>query len=134
MFYVPNFCFLSISSFFFFFLIQCRAPGKYRNPLFKNTEILEKKFLGEQEVRMQTLSDCHTRLLVMRFIYYLSYCFLFSKIIDLGFNEKFIRTWEYYFDYLAAGHKSRTLGNYQVCCCYWSPKTCNCSPYNVLHN
>ncbi|XVE81902.1 hypothetical protein DITRI_Ditri15bG0103400 [Diplodiscus trichospermus] len=37
-----------------------------------------------------------------------------SKIIALGFNEKFIRTWEYYFDYCAAGFKSNTLGDYQV--------------------
>ncbi|TYH55865.1 hypothetical protein ES332_D09G266400v1 [Gossypium tomentosum] len=37
-----------------------------------------------------------------------------SKIMSLGFNEKFIRTWEYYFDYCAAGFKSNTLGNYQV--------------------
>ncbi|KAI4318147.1 hypothetical protein L6164_025951 [Bauhinia variegata] len=37
-----------------------------------------------------------------------------SEIMALGFNEKFIRTWEYYFDYCAAGFKSRTLGNYQV--------------------
>ncbi|KAG5240708.1 cyclopropane-fatty-acyl-phospholipid synthase family protein [Salix suchowensis] len=36
------------------------------------------------------------------------------KIISLGFNDKFIRTWEYYFDYCAAGFKTRTLGNYQV--------------------
>lgn len=37
-----------------------------------------------------------------------------SKILTLGFNEKFIRTWEYYFDYCAAGFKTRTLGNYQI--------------------
>ncbi|KAA3454501.1 Mycolic acid cyclopropane synthase [Gossypium australe] len=37
-----------------------------------------------------------------------------SKIMSLGFNDKFIRTWEYYFDYCAAGFKSNTLGNYQV--------------------
>ncbi|EEF34051.1 2-heptaprenyl-1,4-naphthoquinone methyltransferase, putative [Ricinus communis] len=37
-----------------------------------------------------------------------------SKITALGFNEKFIRTWEYYFDYCAAGFKTLTLGNYQV--------------------
>ncbi|KAK9182981.1 hypothetical protein WN944_026129 [Citrus x changshan-huyou] len=37
-----------------------------------------------------------------------------SKILALGFNEKFIRTWEYYFDYSAAGFKPRTLGNYQI--------------------
>ncbi|CAK7327300.1 unnamed protein product [Dovyalis caffra] len=36
------------------------------------------------------------------------------KILALGFNENFIRTWEYYFDYSAAGFKSLTLGNYQV--------------------
>ncbi|GKU85705.1 hypothetical protein SLEP1_g333 [Rubroshorea leprosula] len=37
-----------------------------------------------------------------------------SKIHALGFDDKFIRTWEYYFDYCAAGFKSLTLGNYQV--------------------
>ncbi|KAG6668571.1 uncharacterized protein LOC122276579 isoform X1 [Carya illinoinensis] len=37
-----------------------------------------------------------------------------SKILTLGFNEKFIRTWEYYFDYCAAGFKTHTLGNYQI--------------------
>ncbi|KAL8139603.1 hypothetical protein V2J09_005624 [Rumex salicifolius] len=36
------------------------------------------------------------------------------KILSLGFDEKFIRTWEYYFDYCASGFKSRTLGNYQL--------------------
>ncbi|CAI0383101.1 unnamed protein product [Linum tenue] len=36
------------------------------------------------------------------------------KIQGLGFDEKFIRTWEYYFDYCAAGFKTHTLGNYQV--------------------
>ncbi|KAK4857209.1 hypothetical protein QYF36_025693 [Acer negundo] len=37
-----------------------------------------------------------------------------SKILALGFDEKFVRTWEYYFDYCAAGFKTRTLGNYQM--------------------
>ncbi|XP_040987745.1 cyclopropane mycolic acid synthase 1-like isoform X5 [Juglans microcarpa x Juglans regia] len=37
-----------------------------------------------------------------------------SKIVALGFDEKFIRTWEYYFEYCAAGFKSRTLGDYQI--------------------
>ncbi|KAH7573189.1 hypothetical protein JRO89_XS03G0086500 [Xanthoceras sorbifolium] len=37
-----------------------------------------------------------------------------SKIFALGFDEKFVRTWEYYFDYCAAGFKTRTLGNYQM--------------------
>ncbi|XWS08749.1 hypothetical protein CRYUN_Cryun40dG0027900 [Craigia yunnanensis] len=37
-----------------------------------------------------------------------------SKILALGFDEKFLRTWEYYFDYCAAGFKSYTLGDYQV--------------------
>lgn len=32
----------------------------------------------------------------------------------LGFDDKFVRTWEYYFDYCAAGFKTLTLGNYQV--------------------
>ena len=35
-----------------------------------------------------------------------------SKIPALGFDEKFIRTREYYFDYSAAGFKSRTFGNH----------------------
>ncbi|CAN0904824.1 Tuberculostearic acid methyltransferase UfaA1 [Linum grandiflorum] len=37
-----------------------------------------------------------------------------NKIMELGFDEKFIRTWEYYFDYCAAGFKTHTLGTYQV--------------------
>uniref|UniRef100_A0A0E0FB33 Amine oxidase domain-containing protein n=1 Tax=Oryza meridionalis TaxID=40149 RepID=A0A0E0FB33_9ORYZ len=37
-----------------------------------------------------------------------------DKILALGFDEKFIRTWEYYFIYCAAGFKSRTLGDYQI--------------------
>ena len=39
-----------------------------------------------------------------------------SKIYALGFDEKFIRTWEYYFDYCAAGFKYCVIGNYQVSC------------------
>ncbi|KAJ4835355.1 hypothetical protein Tsubulata_021582 [Turnera subulata] len=36
------------------------------------------------------------------------------KIVAMGFDEKFFRTWEYYFDYSAAGFMSGMLGNYQV--------------------
>ncbi|XP_059445221.1 uncharacterized protein LOC132177032 isoform X3 [Corylus avellana] len=36
------------------------------------------------------------------------------EILALGFDEKFIRTWEYYFDYCAAGFKTCTVANYQV--------------------
>ncbi|KAL0718892.1 hypothetical protein Bca4012_068215 [Brassica carinata] len=36
------------------------------------------------------------------------------QIMDLGFDDKFIRTWEYYFDYCAAGFKALALRNYQV--------------------
>ncbi|CAH2052921.1 unnamed protein product [Thlaspi arvense] len=37
-----------------------------------------------------------------------------KPIMALGFDDQFIRTWEYYFDYCAAGFKTLTLGNYQV--------------------
>jgi hypothetical protein len=40
--------------------------------------------------------------------------YLRRQIIDLGFDDKFIRTWEYYFDYCAAGFKTLTLRSYQV--------------------
>ncbi|KAH9315263.1 hypothetical protein KI387_023890, partial [Taxus chinensis] len=36
-----------------------------------------------------------------------------SDILKLGFNDHFIRTWDYYFVYCAAGFKSLTLGDYQ---------------------
>ncbi|KAL3828277.1 hypothetical protein ACJIZ3_017079 [Penstemon smallii] len=36
------------------------------------------------------------------------------EILALGFDAKFIRTFEYYFDYCASGYKMRTLGNYQI--------------------
>ncbi|KAJ0235723.1 hypothetical protein HA466_0263130 [Hirschfeldia incana] len=37
-----------------------------------------------------------------------------KQIMDIGFDDKFIRTWEYYFDYCAAGFKTLTLEDYQV--------------------
>ncbi|KAJ1692383.1 hypothetical protein LUZ63_009081 [Rhynchospora breviuscula] len=37
-----------------------------------------------------------------------------QKIMRLGFDERFIRMWDYYFVYCMAGFKSRTLGDYQV--------------------
>ncbi|MCD7469753.1 hypothetical protein HAX54_008934 [Datura stramonium] len=37
-----------------------------------------------------------------------------SQIRALGFDDKFIRTWEYYFDYCAAGLKMCAIGDYQV--------------------
>ncbi|KAK4427845.1 putative fatty acid methyltransferase [Sesamum alatum] len=37
-----------------------------------------------------------------------------SKILALGFDEKIIRTWEYYFDYCAAGFKCCIIGDYQI--------------------
>ncbi|XP_049360891.1 uncharacterized protein LOC125825610 [Solanum verrucosum] len=37
-----------------------------------------------------------------------------SQIHALGFDDKFIRTWEYYFDYCAAGFKTHMLGDYQI--------------------
>nr|KAJ0201154.1 hypothetical protein LSAT_V11C600319950 [Lactuca sativa] len=37
-----------------------------------------------------------------------------SKILALGFNQEFIRTFECYFDFAAAGFKTKTLGDYQV--------------------
>ncbi|KAK1419908.1 hypothetical protein QVD17_29344 [Tagetes erecta] len=37
-----------------------------------------------------------------------------SKIIALGFNQEFIRTWEYYFDYCAMGFKLGIVMDYQV--------------------
>ncbi|KAB2062725.1 hypothetical protein ES319_A10G172000v1 [Gossypium barbadense] len=37
-----------------------------------------------------------------------------SDVLALGFDDKFMRTWEYYFDYCAAGFKTGTLLDYQV--------------------
>ncbi|XP_068653702.1 uncharacterized protein [Aristolochia californica] len=51
------------------------------------------------------------------------------KVIDLGFDEKFIRTWEYYFIYCAAGFKSRTLGNYQIVFSRPGNLDAFCNPY-----
>ncbi|KAK4585985.1 hypothetical protein RGQ29_023249 [Quercus rubra] len=55
------------------------------------------------------------------------------KILALGFDEKFIRTWEYYFDYCAAGFKSRTLGNYQVVFSRPSNVAALNNPYQSFH-
>ncbi|KAG6431262.1 hypothetical protein SASPL_109340 [Salvia splendens] len=45
---------------------------------------------------------------------YLQCCSIQTQILALGFDEKFIRTWEYYFDYAAAGFKYCIVGNYQI--------------------
>ncbi|KAL3849354.1 hypothetical protein ACJIZ3_011236 [Penstemon smallii] len=37
-----------------------------------------------------------------------------NEILALGFDAKFIRMFEYYFDYCASGFKMRTLGSYQI--------------------
>lgn len=68
-------------------------------------------------------------LLILCPIYWLPQNICFSKILALGFDEKFIRTWEYYFIYCAAGFRSLTLGTYQVCL-QTDFKTLNC---NTLH-
>lgn len=36
------------------------------------------------------------------------------EILKLGFDEQFIRTWDYYFLYCAAGFKTLTLADYQM--------------------
>ncbi|KAJ4827982.1 hypothetical protein Tsubulata_009515 [Turnera subulata] len=36
------------------------------------------------------------------------------RIQDMGFDEKFIRKWEYYFDYCAAGFKSYVVSSYHI--------------------
>ncbi|VAH53993.1 unnamed protein product [Triticum turgidum subsp. durum] len=37
-----------------------------------------------------------------------------DQVLELGFDEKFIRIWEFYLMYSAAGFKSRAVGDYQV--------------------
>ncbi|XP_030974310.1 uncharacterized protein LOC115994346 isoform X2 [Quercus lobata] len=55
------------------------------------------------------------------------------KILALGFDEKFMRTWEYYFDYCASGFKSRTLGDYQVVFSRPGNFTALNKPYQSFH-
>jgi cyclopropane-fatty-acyl-phospholipid synthase len=45
------------------------------------------------------------------------------KASALGFDDKFIRTWEYYLSYAAALFKSRTAIDYQVRAYYISTQT-----------
>ncbi|XP_044326749.1 uncharacterized protein [Triticum aestivum] len=37
-----------------------------------------------------------------------------DQVLELGFDEQFIRIWEFYLMYSAAGFKSRAVGDYQV--------------------
>jgi hypothetical protein len=37
-----------------------------------------------------------------------------SQVLALGFDERFLRIWEFYLIYSAAGFKSRAVGDYQV--------------------
>lgn len=37
-----------------------------------------------------------------------------TELKKLGFSDTFIRTWDYYFQYCAAGFNTRTLGDMQI--------------------
>ncbi|KAH7522035.1 hypothetical protein FEM48_Zijuj07G0095200 [Ziziphus jujuba var. spinosa] len=78
-----------------FIKTPCGAPGKYWTSLLHNTQTLDENFLGEPK----------GSLLIVVF---------FSKIVALGFDRKFIRTWEYYFDCFAAGFKTHAFNDYQA--------------------
>ncbi|KAK4775674.1 hypothetical protein SAY87_023635 [Trapa incisa] len=54
------------------------------------------------------------------------------EIKELGFNDKFIRIWEYYFDYCSAGFKSHTLGNYQIVFSRPGNDSAFCNPYETF--
>uniref|UniRef100_M1AB32 Cyclopropane fatty acid synthase n=1 Tax=Solanum tuberosum TaxID=4113 RepID=M1AB32_SOLTU len=55
-----------------------------------------------------------------------------SQIRALGFDDKFVRTWEYYFDYCAAGFKTCTLGDYQIVFSRPGNVAAFGDPYNVV--
>ncbi|KAJ8434857.1 hypothetical protein Cgig2_022136 [Carnegiea gigantea] len=55
-----------------------------------------------------------------------------SKIHSLGFDEKFMRVWEYYFDYCAAGFITRTLGDYQIVFSRQGNLIAFCNPYESI--
>jgi hypothetical protein len=55
---------------------------------------------------------------ITQLLVYIIFFFIFlfcRKAYALGFDEKFIRTWQYYFGYCAGLFKSHTLLDYQVC-------------------
>jgi cyclopropane-fatty-acyl-phospholipid synthase len=37
-----------------------------------------------------------------------------DEVMNLGFDQFFLRKWEYYFSYCEAGFRSRTVRNYQL--------------------
>lgn len=86
---------------------------------YKTLRCWRKNFLEHQRLVSSANSSCSTLQYNcstwLTLVLIISDClWISSKIHSLGFDEKFIRTWEYYFDYCAAGFKTRTLGNYQV--------------------
>ena len=58
---------------------------------------------------------------------------LLSGILALGFDDKFIRTWEYYFLYCAAAFKGQTAGECQVYTHYICVHVYICNPIYILH-
>ena len=93
---------------------QHRKRWEHWDSLLPNIEIVEEDLLGETEVSLilKTFPLFYV-LIIICFLICPTY-YLRRQINDLGFDDKFIRTWEYYFDYCAAGFKTLTLGNYQV--------------------
>jgi hypothetical protein len=94
--------------------MQHRAPWEHRVPLLPNADTVEGQLHGQQGVSEQTEGTCSMTIGLYLTNDVFAAPLLCSAILALGFDDKFIRIWEYYFIYCAAGFKSRTLGNYQV--------------------
>ena len=98
--------------------MQHRTRWEHWVPLLPDSDALDGQLHGQQRVSTSlhlgkaTWAYISEKLHGHSWLY--SLFFICSKVLALEFDDKFIRTWEYYFVYTAAGFKSRTLGNYQV--------------------
>ncbi|KAL0414264.1 UNVERIFIED_CONTAM: putative fatty acid methyltransferase [Sesamum radiatum] len=91
-------------------LSHCGAPRRNRMPLLPHAQTLAGKPPRKPETCCSLYLHCFEVLLHFGIDIFVSS----SKILAMGFNEKLIRIWEYYFDYCAAGFKYCILGDYQI--------------------
>ncbi|KAL0388380.1 UNVERIFIED_CONTAM: putative fatty acid methyltransferase [Sesamum radiatum] len=95
-------------------LSHCGAPRRNRMPLLPHAQTLAGKPPQKPETYLCG-PVVHSTCTVLNLLHFGIDIFVSSsKILAMGFNEKFIRTWEYYFDYCAAGFKYCFLGDYQI--------------------
>ncbi len=85
-------------------------PGGMVHPLNRILELAKKK----STIKVIEINDISTNYVNTLHDWKINFNENINKINQLGFDEIFVRKWNYYFDYCAAGFKNNLIGNSQI--------------------